>query len=286
MAAHHSPARPVGGVPLRDEARIAKLFARLANPVSSRIERQQARDAIVISYVPLAAQIARRFRDRGEPVDDLTQVAAVGLLKAVDGFDGERGVDFVAYAIPTMAGEVKRHFRDKGWMVRVPRRLQEMRLEISRATAVLTRSLNRTPTQADLAGYLGVSEAEIRECAVSSRAYSATSLSAAAGGDSAGALVQDFLGGPDPGLAAVEDRQFLCPLIRALPDRERSIIAMRFYQRMTQSQIAAELGISQMHVSRLLSRTLNELRRALDGGEDTRSGRVPAERCGAGRRLP
>ena len=249
----------------RDGVRIAELFAALASPACSPAEKRRARDAIVTTYLPLASRVARRFRDRGEPLADLVQVATVGLLKAVDGYDPDRGVDFPTYAIPTMTGEVKRYFRDKGWMVRVPRRLQELRIEISRATAALTQALGRIPTTADLAHYLGVSEAEIRECTVSSQAYSAASLSAA-GGDSVGASLQTFLGGPDPELAAVEDRQSLSPLVRALPDRERSIVAMRFYRHMTQSQIAAELGISQMHVSRLLNRTLSQLRRALDGG--------------------
>jgi RNA polymerase sigma-B factor len=227
-------------------------------------ERQAAlRDEVVALHLSLAEHLARRFRNRGEPLDDLVQVAMVGLLKAIDGFDPHRGIDFSSYAIPTMVGEIKRHFRDKGWSVRVPRRLKEMKLEVTKASGTLTQDLGRTLTNADLADHLGVTEEEIRECQVSARGYSALSLSAPLGDEDADSTLADLIGDADKGMESVEDRESLRPLIDELPARQRRIIAMRFYGNMTQSQIAERLGISQMHVSRLLSRSLAHLREGM-----------------------
>lgn len=243
-----------------DKELVRGLLVELGCPATSRERQDVLREEIVGLHLSLAEHLARRFRNRGEPLDDLVQVAMVGLLKAIDGFDPARGVDFSSYAIPTMVGEIKRHFRDKGWSVRVPRRLKEMKLEVTRVSGTLTQDLGRSLTNADLADCLGVSEDEIRECQVSARAYAALSLSAPMGEDEADSTLADVVGDADKGMESVEDRESLRPLIEELPLRERRIIAMRFYGNLTQSQIAERMGISQMHVSRLLSRSLAHLR--------------------------
>ncbi len=246
-----------------DKALVRDLLVELKTLSTDPQRRCAVREDLVRLHLSLADHLARRFRNRGEPLDDLVQVAIVGLLKAIEGFDPKRGVDFSSYAIPTMVGEIKRHFRDKGWSVRVPRRLKEMKLDITKASGALTQDLGRTLTDADLADHLGVSEDEIRECQVSARAYSALSLSAPLGEDGTDSTLADVIGGADRGMEAVEDRESLRPLIEELPPRQRRIIAMRFYGNMTQSQIAERLGISQMHVSRLLARSLSHLRKGM-----------------------
>jgi len=225
--------------------------------------RRACRRQLIEMHLPLAEFLARRFRNRGEPLEDLTQVAMVGLIKAVDGFDVGRGVDFSSYAIPTIVGELKRHFRDKGWSVRVPRRLQELKLEITRSTSVLTQKLGRSPTVADLAAHIGITPEEVLEGIESASAYSALSLYAPVSGDEQAPVVADLMGDLDPELEHVEDREALKPLLEQLPPREQRIIAMRFFGNMTQTQIADEIGISQMHVSRLLSRSLRRMREQL-----------------------
>jgi RNA polymerase sigma-B factor len=229
-------------------------------------DRVRVRARLIELSIPLAEYLARRFRNRGEQLDDLVQVANLGLIKSVDGYDAGRGAAFTSYAIPMIVGELKRHFRDKGWDVRVPRRLQELRLEITRASAELAQDLGRSPTVADLAKRLDVSEEEIIEGLDCGQAYRAMSLDAPVGGDGADAgqngLV-DLLGGVDHDMENIENREALRPLIARLPVRDQKIIAMRFFGNFTQSQIAAELGISQMHVSRLLAQALRALRDGL-----------------------
>jgi RNA polymerase sigma-B factor len=225
--------------------------------------RAELRDELVRTHLPLVEYLARRFAGRGEPLEDLVQVGTIGLLKAIDRFDTERGVEFSTYATPTIAGEIKRHFRDKGWSVRVPRRLQELKLTLTRATADLTQSLGRAPTVAELAGHLELSEEEVIEGLESAQAYSTISLDANEGEEGEGAAVVDPLGALDDALEGVEDRESLKPLLEALPPREKRILMLRFFAGMTQSQIAAELDISQMHVSRLLAKTLVQLREGL-----------------------
>lgn len=246
-----------------ERAQVRELFLELSRTRTACDQHEALREQLVRLHIPLAEHLARRFRNRGEPLDDLVQVAVVGLLKAIDGFDPDRGVDFTSYAIPTMVGEIKRHFRDKGWSVRVPRRLKELKLDVTKAAATLTQHLGRTPTNADLAAHLGVTEEEIRECHVSARGYAAMSLSAPLGGEEVDSTLADVLGDSDLGMQSVEDRETLRPLIEELPLRQRRIIAMRFYGNMTQSQIAEHVGISQMHVSRLLSRSLAHLRQGM-----------------------
>ncbi|HEV7896507.1 MAG TPA: RNA polymerase sigma factor SigF [Planosporangium sp.] len=221
------------------------------------------RDRIIETYLPLAEYLARRFRNRGEPLDDLTQVANLGLIKSVDGYDVTHGAAFSSYAIPMILGELKRHFRDKGWDVRVPRRVQELRLEIIRATGDLAQRLGRSPTVADLAAHLRVREEDIVEGLDSAHAYRALSLQAPVQGEEPSTELADLLGSVDRQLEQVEDREALRPLIAGLPHREQRIIALRFFGNMTQSQIAVDIGISQMHVSRLLSHALGVLRRGL-----------------------
>ncbi|MGW4027994.1 RNA polymerase sigma factor SigF [Streptomyces sp. NPDC004838] len=225
-------------------------------------ERAELRNQLVRMHLPLVEHLARRFRNRGEPLDDLTQVATIGLIKSVDRFDPERGVEFSTYATPTVVGEIKRHFRDKGWAVRVPRRLQELRLALTTATAELSQQHGRSPTVHELAERLGISEEEVLEGLESANAYSTLSLDVPDTDDESPA-VADTLGAEDEALEGVEYRESLKPLLEDLPPREKRILLLRFFGNMTQSQIAQEVGISQMHVSRLLARTLAQLREKL-----------------------
>jgi RNA polymerase sigma-B factor len=224
--------------------------------------RARLRERAIEAWLPLAQHLAHRYYGRGEPGDDLVQTATIGLIKAVDRFDPDRGIDFAGFAIPTVLGEIKRHFRDRTWSIRVPRRLQELRLRITSATTSLGHTLGRSPTIADLAAHLRITEEEVLEGLEAARAYSATSLSSPVGPDG-GRELGDTLGGDDRELDLVEMRLSLGPALALLNDREREIVAWRFFGNMTQSQIAERLGISQMHVSRLLSRALATLRRSL-----------------------
>lgn len=239
------------------------LFAQLAGLDENDPKRAALRDQLVEMHLPLVEHLARRFRNRGEPLDDLTQVATIGLIKSVDRFDPERGVEFSTYATPTIVGEIKRHFRDRGWAVRVPRRLQELRLQLTGATNELSQRLGRAPTVAELAVHLKLSEEEVLEGLESANAYSTLSLDVPEQGDEDAPAVVDSLGSQDEALEGVEYRESLKPLLERLPPREKKIILLRFFGNMTQSQIAAEIGISQMHVSRLLARTLAQLREDL-----------------------
>jgi RNA polymerase sigma-B factor len=246
-----------------DRVRARKLFADLVACEPDDPGRARIRDELVEMHLPLVEYLARRFRNRGEPLDDLVQVATIGLIKSVDRFDLERGVEFSTYATPTIVGEIKRHFRDKGWAIRVPRRLQELKLSLTKATSELSQKLGRSPTVAELAGHLEMTEEEVLEGLESANAYSAVSLDAPDGGDEDAPAVADTLGAEDESLEGVEYRESLKPLLDQLPPREKRILLLRFFGNMTQSQIAADLGISQMHVSRLLARTLTQLRAGL-----------------------
>ncbi len=211
----------------------------------------------------LAIRLARRYRGRGEPLDDLTQVAVVGLIKAVDGFDPQRTTAFTAYAVPTIIGEIKRYFRDKGWQIRVPRRPQEIRMELGPASGALAQRLGRSPTVPELAEHLGATDEEVLEAIEAAQLYRPGSLSTPMGGDDGETPLLDRIGVDDRRLDLVDYRESLRPLLAALPARQRAILAMRFYGNMTQSQIAAQVGLSQMHVSRLLSDALRRLRHGL-----------------------
>jgi RNA polymerase sigma-B factor len=250
-----------------DRARARALFERLTQLPDGDPERQRIRDQLVELHLPLVEYLARRFRNRGEWLDDLIQVATIGLIKSIDRFDLGRGVEFSTYATPTIVGEIKRHFRDKGWAVRVPRRLQELKLSLTKAISELAQREGRAPTISELAEHLQMSEEEVLEGLESANAYSTVSLDAPDSGDEDAPAVADSLGIIDDSLEGVEYRESLKPLLEKLPAREKRILLLRFFGNMTQSQIAAELGISQMHVSRLLARTLAQLREGLTADE-------------------
>ncbi|MEU6670801.1 RNA polymerase sigma factor SigF [Streptomyces sp. NPDC046727] len=246
----------------QDRSGARAMFVELRELREGSPEYAELRNQLVRMHLPLVEHLARRFRNRGEPLDDLTQVATIGLIKSVDRFDPERGVEFSTYATPTVVGEIKRHFRDKGWAVRVPRRLQELRLALTTATAELSQLHGRSPTVHELAEKLAISEEEVLEGLESANAYSTLSLDVPDTDDESPA-VADTLGAEDEALEGVEYRESLKPLLEDLPPREKRILLLRFFGNMTQSQIAQEVGISQMHVSRLLARTLAQLREKL-----------------------
>ncbi|MFF7209977.1 RNA polymerase sigma factor SigF [Streptomyces sp. NPDC008238] len=256
---HEQEQEPHGRHESHDRAGARALFVELSKLPPGSPERAELRNRLVRMHLPLVEHLARRFRNRGEPLDDLTQVATIGLIKSVDRFDVERGVEFSTYATPTVVGEIKRHFRDKGWAVRVPRRLQELRLALTTATGELSQQHGRAPTVHELAEHLKITEEEVLEGLESANAYSTLSLDVPDTDDESPA-VADTLGAEDDALEGVEYRESLKPLLEQLPPREKKILLLRFFGNMTQSQIAQEVGISQMHVSRLLARTLAQLR--------------------------
>ncbi|HEV7657463.1 MAG TPA: SigB/SigF/SigG family RNA polymerase sigma factor [Mycobacteriales bacterium] len=235
-------------------------FVRLAELTEPGSERDRLRHELVQQHLPLVRYFARRYADRGEPMDDLLQAGAMGLIKAVDRFDPGRGLEFSTYAAPTILGEIRRHFRDRTWAVHVNRGLQELSIEVTRTAGELTQELNRAPSVAELAVRTGRTEEEVLEALASAHAYTADSLEAPTGEDR---TLGDSIGGEDQALVNVELHESLGPALATLPERERRILQLRFYGNQTQSQIAAQLGISQMHVSRLLSRTLAQLRQQL-----------------------
>ena len=220
------------------------------------------RAELIEGHLGLAEYLARRFSNRGEPLDDLVQVASVGLLKAVDRFEPSRGVEFSTYATHTIVGELKRHFRDKGWAVRAPRRMQELYLRLGKVVSNLSQELGRSPTIQELAAEAQVSEEEVLEAMEAGQAYRFASLDAPNPSEEDGDSLSTQLGEEDPELIDAEHRVALSPLIAKLPQREQTILQLRFFDGMTQSEIAGRLGISQMHVSRLLARSLAQLRAA------------------------
>lgn len=240
----------------KDEAR--SLFAVLAAGPGPDAELARAR--LVELHLPLVRYFARRYANRGEPLDDLLQAGSVGLVKAVDRFDPGRGLEFSTYAAPTILGEIRRHFRDRTWAVHVHRGLQELTSQVTRVVTDLTTELNRAPSVAEICERVGQPEEKVLEALDCASAYTADSLEAPIGED---LTLGDTLGSVDGGLDDVELHESLTPALAKLPERERKILQMRFYGNMTQSQIAAKLGISQMHVSRLLARTLARLREDL-----------------------
>lgn len=221
------------------------------------------RDELVAAHLGLAEYLARRFANRGEPLEDLVQVASLGLIKAVDRFDPERGVEFSTYATHTIVGELKRHFRDKGWAIRAPRRMQELYLQLGKVVGTLSQELGHSPTIAELAAEVEVSEEEVLEALEAGQAYRSASLDAPVGNEE-GETLGAHLGEEDVSLADVESRATLSPLLAQLPPRERLILHLRFFEGLTQSEIATRLNISQMHVSRLLARSVSELRTAAE----------------------
>ncbi|MDP9005413.1 MAG: RNA polymerase sigma factor SigF [Actinomycetota bacterium] len=228
------------------------------------------RDELIEAHLGLAEYLARRFSNRGEPLDDLVQVASLGLVKAVERFDPGRGLEFTTFATPTIVGELKRHFRDKGWAVRVPRRVQELHLRVTGVIDDLQLELGRSPTVAEIAVRAGTSEDEVIEAVDAGSAYRSASLDAGRSDDEESPGLLGQLGQIDPELVRAERRAALTPLMAELPEREQLMLYLRFYQGKTQSEIAQRLGISQMHVSRLLSRSLERLRELAEVGAGER----------------
>jgi len=226
---------------------------------------ESARDRLVERYMPLVRSLAGRYAGRGEPQEDLVQVGSIGLLLAIERFDTERGVQFATYAVPTIVGEIQRHFRDRTWALHVPRRMKELSLRIARTIESATADLGRAPTIAELAQMTGIDEDEVVEALETYHAYSARSLSQPLGQDAQGEeTMQDVLGGEDAGFGEVEDSALVEAGLDALDERERRIVELRFFDGLTQSEIAARIGISQMHVSRLLRRALHVMRGRLE----------------------
>jgi RNA polymerase sigma-B factor len=233
-----------------------------------------ARQQLIERYMSLVRSLARRYSYRGEQLEDLVQIGAIGLIKAIDRFDLDRGVELTTYATPNIIGEIKRHFRDKGWSVRVPRGLQELNVQLSRLIEQLTVQLGRSPTIPELAKAAQVGEEEVLEALESSRAYTSLSLSTGASTDEEEELDPlESIGTEEPRYEISEDWAMLAPGLRALDDRERAILQLRFFKGLTQSQIAQQIGISQMHVSRLIRRALQKIRDEVEAQEET--ARIP-----------
>jgi len=251
----------------QDARELSKLFfVRLDELEEGTHEHQYARNSLIELNLSLVRFAARRFRNRGDEMEDIIQVGTIGLIKAIDRFDLSREVEFTTFAVPYIVGEIKRFFRDTSWSVHVPRRLQELRIDLAKANDALSQRLDRSPTPGELAEYLDLSPEEVLEGIVASNGYAAGSIDMpvedGAEGNRANTLA-DLLGEVDPAMETVENLHALKPLVKELGERDRNILQMRFGAEMTQSEIGAELGISQMHVSRLLSRMLKELRAGL-----------------------
>lgn len=236
----------------------------------------RVREQLVLRYMPLARYAASRYASRNEPYEDLLQVASLGLLKAIERFDPHNGANFSSYALPTMLGELRRHFRDRGWAVRPPRTLQEHALIVERATGEQARVLGRSPTVEELAGVTALSVEEVLDAREATAAHAATSLSAPVGGEGDGAVLGDLMGDEDPGFARADERATIDALLRSLTRREREILRLRMEEDLTQSEIGERVGLSQMHVSRVLRQILDKLhlaaaRRARETGNASAS---------------
>ncbi|WP_442816998.1 RNA polymerase sigma factor SigF [Streptomyces sp. NBC_01334] len=247
-----------------------RFFDRLAVVEEGTHEYQYVRNTLIEMNLSLVRYAASRFRGRGDSMEDIVQVGTIGLIKAIDRFELTREVEFTSFAIPYIVGEIKRFFRDTSWAVHVPRRLQEARVELAKATEELQTRLGRMPTTRELSQLMSLSEEEVIEARKASNGYTSASLDAALtsdGGADGESVLADFLGAEEPALELVEDFHSLAPLIAELGERERLIIHMRFVEERTQAEIGRELGISQMHVSRLISRMVQRLRTGLLGAE-------------------
>lgn len=240
-----------------------EMFEQLAALEAGTSDHEALRAALIERHLPLVTFMARKFADRGEPLDDLIQVGTIGLIKAIDRFEISKGFEFSTFATPTIVGEIKRHFRDKTWAVRVPRRLQELGASVTRATTELTQKLDRSPTPKEIAKHLGITVDDVAEALESNAAYSTVSLDVTS---ETSTSIGETFGALDEALEGVEYRESLKPLLSQLDDREKRILQMRFFDNLSQSQIATELGISQMHVSRILNKVLTHLREGLISG--------------------
>lgn len=252
------PATPKGKLAW-DKARTRELFSLYKDKGD-----EAARDELIMSHLNLVRFLASKFKNRGEPLDDLIQVGTIGLIKAIDRFDPSRGLEFTTYATPTILGEIKRHFRDKGWSIRVPRRLQELSAKVNQATDELTKELQRSPSTEEVAAKLGVSVDEVLEAMESSGAYSSVPLEAGSSDEEDAPAIIDHYASVDENLAASDDRMVIEDTIRDFSPREREVIRMRFVEGLTQVEIARRLGVSQVQVSRLLRRTLKKVQDKID----------------------
>jgi RNA polymerase sigma-B factor len=222
---------------------------------------EAARDELITMYLNLVKYLASRFRNRGEPIDDLIQVGTIGLIKAIDRFDIDRQVEFTTYATPTIVGELKRYFRDKGWAIKVPRRLQELSFRVNQAMDALTQKLQRSPSIPEIAEYIGVTTEEVLEAMETSEAYNFVSLESDRGGDGSDTFsILEYIGKDDALMAVVDDRTTLAAALKFLTPQEQRVLYLRFFEGLTQTEIARQLEISQMQVSRLLRKTLKVLR--------------------------
>ena len=259
-AAARALRRASGGKAAWDKDRTRELFRRFKEEGDA-----EARDQLIVNHINLVRFLASKFKNRGESLEDLIQVGTIGLIKAIDRFDPERGLEFTTYATPTIMGEIKRHFRDKGWSVRVPRRLQELSAKVNQASDELTNQLQRSPSVAEIAEHLGTSVDEVLEAMESSSAYSSVPLEGGGGGeeDETPSII-DHYATEDPDLAASDDRIVLEQAIADFSPREQEVVRMRFDEGLTQVEIAERLGISQVQVSRLLRRTLRRIQDKID----------------------
>lgn len=259
-----APSKPAGDSTYHH---LVPLFTELAELPEHNQRWAEVRDRLVKGHLPVAQHIARRFAHRGEPLDDLEQVATLGLINAVDRFEPDRGVDFLSYAVPTITGEVRRHFRDLGWAMRVPRSLKDLHVTLGAAMSELSQKLGRAPTATELSRHLNLPREQVVEGLEAANAYRGKSLdSLLVDEDGSSSTLSDAIGTADSELERVEYREALQPLLAELPERERTILMLRFFGNMTQTQIAERVGISQMHVSRLLAHTLATLREGLAKG--------------------
>ncbi|MEU8760313.1 RNA polymerase sigma factor SigF [Streptomyces sp. NPDC048659] len=252
----------------KDARALSKIFFQeLTTLEEGTHQYQYARNTLIEMNMSLVRYAAGRFRHRADEMEDIVQVGMIGLIKAIDRFELSREVEFATFAVPYIVGEIKRFFRDTSWAVHVPRRLQEARVELAKATEELSSRLGRTPTAKELAALMSLSEEEVTEARLASNGYNSSSLDAALGGEDedGDASLADFIGTEDPAMELVEDFHSLAPLIADLDERDRTIIHLRFVEELTQAQIGERLGCSQMHVSRLLGRTVKRLRAGLLG---------------------
>jgi RNA polymerase sigma-B factor len=239
---------------------VAEMFRHLKCLQEGSVAFRRQRDAIIQRCLPLADHIARKYNGRGEPFDDLVQAARIGLVGAVNRFDVDNGADFLAFAVPTMMGEVRRHFRDYGWAVKVPRRVKDLQAQLVRARAELSQGLGRAPKASEIAEHLGIDRELVVEATIAGSNYSTMSTDLQAGPDDQYKTFGDTLGDVDPGMDRVLSVETVRPLIAALPERQRTVLTLRFFGNLTQTEIAERVGCSQMHVSRLLAKALDTLR--------------------------
>ena len=252
--------RPVRG---GDDPAVRAVVARIAANDDPETDTRLRRELAELC-MPMATSVARRFRNRGESFEELVQAACLGLVKAANGFDARRGSDFVGYAVPTISGEVKRHFRDHGWQIRPPRRIQELRSDVARVGEELTQELGRSPRMSEIAGRLGVDVDDVAECLASAESYHLQSIDAPVASTDGEVSVADSVGAAEPRYDLIEDLVSLREALTTVAPRERRILALRYFHDFTQQQIAEEVGVTQMQVSRLLTKTHERLRRQLE----------------------